>query len=153
MEKMIADSVQAHLPVARRMDVALAGECQPGLPLVWFDELQIGVVLRNLVANAIESAAGAPGDKRVSVRAGLDGGILRVEVLDSGPGVQASRLATLFDAAPSTKPGGLGVGLSICRAIMEAHGGKLWAEPGPGGHFFFTLPIEHHEPSTDQQPS
>lgn len=152
VEKTIGEAVQAQAQFARRVGVAIGGECQPGLPPVWLDELQVAVVLRNLIANAIESASGASGDKRVWVRAALDRGAILVEVQDSGPGVEADRLPSLFEAMPSGKPGGLGVGLSICRAIVEAHGGKLWAEPGPGGRFFFTLPIERHE-STSQHPS
>jgi signal transduction histidine kinase len=107
----------------------------------------MAVVLRNLIANAIESASSAAPDRRVLVRAALDRGRLLVEVQDSGPGVDPARLHSLFDALPSGKPGGLGVGLSICRAIVEAHGGKLWAESGPGGHFFFLLPIDNDESS------
>jgi len=87
------------------------------------------------------------------VRAGLYRGGLLVEVQDSGAGVDPARLHTLFDALPSRKPGGLGVGLSICRAIVEAHGGKLWAEPGPGGHFFFLLPIADNESSAVEHTS
>lgn len=106
------------------------------------DAVQIGMVLRNLLANGIDAAAAGavPAWVRLDVRASAAG--LRIEVSDSGAGVPASRLGTLFDAAPSDKPGGMGVGLSLCRAVVEGHGGRLWAEPGPPGRFVFTLPTD-----------
>jgi signal transduction histidine kinase len=149
----VRDAAAAQGQFAERLGVAIVTEIDPELPLVWVDPLQLAVVLRNLIANAIESASAAQADRRVLVRASLDRGRLLVEVRDSGPGVDPARLHGLFDASPSTKAGGLGVGLSICRAIIEAHGGKLWAEAGPGGHFFFLLPIENNESSAAEQTS
>jgi signal transduction histidine kinase len=67
---------------------------------------------------------------------------LLVEVIDSGPGVPAAAAQSVFEPGHSAKVGGMGVGLSICRAIVEAHGGQMWVEPGARGHFCFTLPIE-----------
>jgi signal transduction histidine kinase len=149
----VRDAAAAQGQFAERLWLAIVTEIDPELPLVWVDPLQLAVVLRNLIANAIESASAAQADRRVLVRASLDRGRLLVEVRDSGPGVDPARLHGLFDASPSTKAGGLGVGLSICRAIIEAHGGKLWAEAGPGGHFFFLLPIENNESSAAEQTS
>jgi signal transduction histidine kinase len=103
--------------------------------------VQIEVVLRNLLANAID-AASATGDGRVVVRAGVDHAHLLVQVHDNGPGIDAARLRTLFEPGHSDKPGGMGLGLSLCRAIVEAHGGRLWAEDGPHGLLRFTLPLD-----------
>jgi two-component system, LuxR family, sensor kinase FixL len=141
VEAVITEAVANHLDAAKKMNVALAAEIEPGLPPLWMDPLQIAVVLRNLLANALESAAAAQ-PARVKVGARRDGGHILVEVRDSGPGVEPQRLQALFEASPSAKPGGLGVGLNMSRAIVDGHGGTLWAEPGPGGRFFFTLPIE-----------
>lgn len=152
-EATVREAVEAHVQFAERMGVAIASELAPELPPVWVDPLQIAVVLRNLIANAIESASSALPDRRVVVRVALDRGRLLVAVHDSGPGVDPAGLHSLFDALPSGKPGGLGVGLSICRAIVEAHGGKLWAESGPGGHFFFLLPINDNESSAAEHTS
>jgi signal transduction histidine kinase len=68
--------------------------------------------------------------------------MLLVEVLDDGPGVRADQCARIFDGVDSDKPGGMGIGLSLCRAIVEAHGGRLWAQAGPRGHFCLALPVE-----------
>ena len=152
-ETTVREAVEAHVEFAERVSVVIASELDSDLPPVWLDPLQIAVVLRNLIANAIESASSALSDRRVVVRATLDRGRLLVEVQDSGPGVDPARLHNLFDALPSGKPGGLGVGLSICRAIVEAHGGKLWAESGPGGYFFFLLPIDNNESSAAEHTS
>jgi signal transduction histidine kinase len=141
LDAAIEEVIASHVDFARRMNVALDAQTAEGLPQVRMDTLQVGVLLRNLLTNAIESAAQAPGG-RVAVRALRDGPNLRVEVIDSGPGIAAARMPTLFDAAPSGKAGGMGVGLNICRAIVTAHGGALWAQPGPGGRLFFTLPID-----------
>jgi two-component system, LuxR family, sensor kinase FixL len=67
---------------------------------------------------------------------------IEVAVSDSGPGLAPEVAGRLFEPFVSTKPNGMGVGLSICRSIVEAHGGRLWAEPNPGGGavFRFTLP-------------
>jgi signal transduction histidine kinase len=118
----------------------------PDLPPVWIDPVQIGVVLRNLVANALEAAAAAgDGGRAVRLRASRTPTALLIEVNDSGAGVSPERLGSLFEAGASEKADGMGVGLSICRAIVEAHGGRLWAEVGPGGRFGFTLPLQASE--------
>lgn len=142
------DTLAAHQDFARRLAVRLQAQAASGLPALRVDPIQIQVVLRNLLANAVESAARAGGGGEVLLRvAAADAGV-RVDVIDSGPGVEAERLRALFDASASDKQGGLGVGLSICRSIVESHGGKLWAEAGPGGRFCFTLPLDDIDPAS-----
>lgn len=142
-------AVQEQSRRADLLDVNLAVEIEPGLPRVHVDAVQIEMVLRNLLANALDAvdaagpaaraAARSAGRAHVTVHAAHREGQVRIEVEDCGDGVAEERLPVLFEAGASGKAGGMGIGLSICRAIVEAHGGRLWAEPGPGGHFCFTL--------------
>ena len=153
LDAVIQEAVQAHTDYAQRQGVSLHGEVPAGLPPLLIDPVQIAVVLRNLIANAVESAAASPGGE-VRVGAGVEGRTVVVHVRDSGSGVDPAHLQSLFDAGtPSTKEGGMGVGLGMCRAIVEAHGGKLWAEAGPQGRFFFALPTDDHGRSPADHPA
>jgi PAS domain S-box-containing protein len=114
------------------------------LPAMDADRVQIGHVILNLVTNAIEALATTIGQARV-VEIGVDrenGGGLRVSVADSGPGLDPVRREKPFDLFSTTKPHGFGMGLAICRSIVEGHGGRLWvsSEPGKGARFHFILP-------------
>jgi signal transduction histidine kinase len=111
------------------------------LPDVWLDPVQMEVVLRNLLDNAIEAAAAAAAPRWVRIEAEPATDEVRVRVLDSGPGVPAHRLPDLFAPHRSDKPAGMGIGLSLARAIVEAHEGTLNAAAGPGGAFFMSLPV------------
>ncbi|MBL8382658.1 MAG: MASE1 domain-containing protein [Burkholderiales bacterium] len=108
------------------------------------DRLQLEVVLRNLIQNAFDAVADRPeGERRVRLEARLErADRLAIDVRDSGPGIGGAGAAGLFEPFVSTKSTGLGLGLVISRAIVEAHGGRLWAEDGPGGIFHLTLPAE-----------
>jgi signal transduction histidine kinase len=103
-------------------------------------------VLLNLFLNAVEAMSGSDGgtqELRVGTELDASGGIL-VTVRDTGPGLDSASVDRLFEAFYTTKPSGLGMGLAICRSIIEAHGGRLWAtasEPR-GAVFQFTLPAE-----------
>jgi len=104
------------------------------------DERQLEVVLRNLLTNAVE-AAGAALSGRVEIDARAQREFVRISVRDSGPGVAAEDVARIFEPFETTRASGMGMGLAISRAIVEAHGGQLWAEAGRrGGFFCFTLP-------------
>jgi two-component system sensor kinase FixL len=84
-------------------------------------------------------------ERTVKVRAAAqDGDSILVAVTDTGPGLSSDKLDKIFQPFFTTKGEGLGMGLSICRSIIEAHGGRLWAEnnPGRGATFYFTLPVE-----------
>jgi two-component system sensor kinase FixL len=132
----------------RRADASAArleADVPEGLASVWADEVQVQVVLRNLVSNALDSATAQGKAGAVTVRLSASTSEMLVEVLDSGAGVTPSQALSVFEPGASTKVGGMGVGLGICRAIVEAHGGRLWALPGPGGHFCFTLALDAHE--------
>ncbi len=139
---LVNEAVQAHAGRAAALNLRLETRIQQDLPAMWLDANQIGVVLRNLIANAMDSIEIAKTGDHIVIHAFIVKGELVIEVQDNGPGVDAQRLQTLFDAGPSDKPGGMGIGLSICRAIVEAHGGQLWAQAGPQGRFLFTLPRE-----------
>jgi two-component system sensor kinase FixL len=109
---------------------------------VLVDRVQIQQVLINLIRNAIEAMAGCE-RRELSVTTRLDQpGFVRVTVADTGPGVAPEVAANLFTAFVSTKGEGMGLGLSICRTIVEANGGRIWMEPREGGgtQFHFTLP-------------
>jgi signal transduction histidine kinase len=107
------------------------------------DRIQIELVLRNLLDNALDSVIAQPaGKRRITVTAEkLGGGRFRYSVEDSGSGVSAAIAARLFEPFVSSKSSGLGLGLVLSRAIVEAHGGTLWAEKSDHGIFRFILPL------------
>jgi hypothetical protein len=101
-------------------------------------------VVLNLILNAVEAMSSVEGDARelsISTRQGQTNDVL-VAVQDSGPGIDPERLDEVFAAFYTTKNAGIGMGLSICRSIITAHGGRLWAEANRprGATFQFTLP-------------
>jgi C4-dicarboxylate-specific signal transduction histidine kinase len=116
------------------------------LPLVHADRVQLQQVVLNLVINAVEAMSGvAERSRELLISTGKlegDAGGVLVAVRDAGPGLDPASLERLFEAFYTTKPAGLGMGLSICRSIIEAHGGRLWAEANEpqGAVFQFTLP-------------
>jgi len=115
-----------------------------GLPSVWGDRVQLQQVILNLVINAIEAMGDAgEGPRELTIKtAKSDSGAISVAVEDSGPGLDPAGLERVFEAFYTTKPGGMGMGLSICRSIVEAHGGKLEvaANEPRGAIFHFTVP-------------
>jgi C4-dicarboxylate-specific signal transduction histidine kinase len=115
-----------------------------GLPPVQGDRIQLQQVMLNLILNAVEAMSGPSETQReLLIRTEQDGpGGVLVAVQDSGPGLKPESLDRLFDAFYTTKPAGLGMGLSICRSIIEAHGGRVWATANlpQGAAFQFTLP-------------
>ena len=114
------------------------------LPPVMVDVLQIEQVLSNLVRNSIEAisdSGGTDGSIWIEARR-ANNDFIEVHVLDSGPGFSLERIEMGFLPLSSSKPYGLGVGLSLCKSIVEAHGGRLWLEPcHHGASVHFTLPI------------
>ncbi len=117
-----------------------------GLPNILGDRVQLQQVMLNLIMNAIEAMSEVREGSRellISTTSEVESGGVLVAVSDSGPGLPPTNLARIFEAFYTTKPRGLGMGLSICRSIVEAHGGRLWATPNQprGAVFCMTLPI------------
>ncbi len=110
-----------------RHGVRWTSRIEPGLPAVAVDRVQIGAVLGNLLANAIEAVATAPPPRAIEVRALRSGdGPIRIEVEDSGPGVALEVRDRLFQPMATSKPGGMGLGLAMARTMAQRHGGSLW---------------------------
>jgi signal transduction histidine kinase len=121
-------------------------ELAAGLPMVMGDRVQLQQVIINFVINGVQAMANVSGRARqllIRTQLGeLDEVLLAVQ--DAGPGIAPENEARLFEAFFSTKSDGMGMGLAICRSIIEAHGGRVWAGPasdGPGATFWFKLPI------------
>jgi two-component system sensor kinase FixL len=123
------------------------------LPPVYGDRVQLQQVLLNLILNGMDAMADTPAAaRRITVRTATNGnGGAAVAVSDAGHGIAAERLPTLFDSFTTSKQDGMGLGLSIARSIVEAHGGKIRAENNPdqGATFRFTLPA-NGKPSPGQ---
>jgi len=123
-------------------NVGIRMESDPSLPQVVVDRIQIQQVLINLLFNAMEAMADGGPDRGITVRSAMnDKGRVVVAVEDTGKGIAPEEAAQLFEPFYTTKQGGLGLGLSISRSIVEAHGGKLLVRPNPrgGAVFSFTL--------------
>jgi PAS domain S-box-containing protein len=135
-----ARSLLAEEAARRRIRVDVEGES--GLSLVPFDRVQIQQVLVNLMRNGMDAMASVPSDKVLQIRAFRAGEAVRVEVRDRGRGIQFPD--KIFEPFFTTKDEGMGMGLAISRSIIEAHGGKLWAEKNEphGAKFVFTLPLD-----------
>jgi two-component system sensor kinase FixL len=121
--------------------IRLVYELAPGLPPVHIDKIQIQQVVVNLVRNAAEVLRGT--DRRVlTVRTTAVGdGYQEVAVIDTGPGIAPEIADQLFKPFVTTKADGMGIGLSICHSIIEAHGGRIWTEPNPGGGTIFRFVV------------
>ena len=133
-----------------RSDAILQGvrillEVKPGLPLVRGDKVQLQQVVLNLLLNAFDAMKDCPANEReVKLRAETtEAGLLRLAVRDRGPGLKGDHLDKVFQPFYTTKRDGLGMGLSISRSIIDAHGGRLWAENNPdrGATFYCTLAV------------
>jgi signal transduction histidine kinase len=144
LNAVIRDSVAVVRREVATQLVALRMDLTPGLPAVLGDCVQLQQVMINLIINGIQ-AMGSVIDRlgELTIRSGPDdAGQVLVQVQDSGVGIDPQTASRLFDAFFTTKPDGMGMGLSICRTIIEAHGGRLWASSnaGPGATFQFSLP-------------
>jgi C4-dicarboxylate-specific signal transduction histidine kinase len=125
--------------------VKLASSLDPRLPRVRGDRVQLQQVVLNLLLNAIQAAssqhAGTPAVSLVTDRSGT---VVRLVVTDSGPGIPPESMTRIFDPFYTTRPDGLGIGLSISRSIIQVHGGELTAgnQPSGGAEFVVALPVE-----------
>jgi two-component system sensor kinase FixL len=140
LARLIEDARGIALVSAAPQRVDYRQEVDPTLAIE-ADPVQIQQVLINLLRNALEAVADRP-ERRLVVAARRSGAVVEISVTDSGPGIAGEALATLFEPFVSTKSDGMGIGLSICRTIVEAHGGRIWAAPAPGGGatLLFTVP-------------
>jgi hypothetical protein len=135
----LARSEAANKRVTVRVDLA------EGISAVRGDRVQLQQVVLNLILNAVEAMSsidgGAPRELSISTE-GRGADEILVAVRDSGPGIDPEYLERVFDSFYTTKPTGMGLGLSICRSIVDAHGGRLWAEANKprGSVFQFILP-------------
>jgi two-component system sensor kinase FixL len=135
---------------AVRLELDLA----PELPQICVDTIQVEQVLVNLVRNGLEALSGVEGQEReMLLQTSGTADTLEVAVSDNGAGLSAEIAEKMFDPLFSTKSGSLGMGLSISRSIVDAHGGRLWATANPAGGttFRFTLPL--HEDITERAKS
>jgi C4-dicarboxylate-specific signal transduction histidine kinase len=126
--------------------IALMLELAGDLPPVCGDRVQLQQVMINLMMNAMQAMQScAPGQAVLTVQTERAGdGAVQFSVSDSGPGISPLHLPKLFDAFFSSRADGMGMGLAICRSIVDAHGGRIWAHspPGAGATFQFSLPVQ-----------
>jgi len=146
INEAISDVIELTRSELSRKGVSLQTGLAKGLPLIRGDRIQLQQVILNLVMNAIEAMSEADKGSRqllISTANEKSHGV-HVEVRDSGPGLSPQSLEHLFDPFYTTKPSGMGMGLSICRSIIEAHDGQVWATANVprGAVFHFILPAE-----------
>jgi C4-dicarboxylate-specific signal transduction histidine kinase len=141
VEHIVKETIDLCQPDLDRIHVSARAVLAPDLPAVMVDMLQIEQALLNLLRNSIE-AIGDSARGAITIEAVLAGDFVEIVVRDSGPGFPPDHIANPFLPFASTKAEGLGIGLALCRSIIEAHGGQLRLDvDAPGGAVCFTLPI------------
>jgi signal transduction histidine kinase len=144
LNRLIREVLELTRGLIERQQIAVRTELNKTLPKVFGDPVQLQQVLINLIANAVEAMQDNGSRPRLlTIRAGRDGKeAVAIAVEDSGSGLTAAECERVFDSFYTTKADGIGVGLSICRSIIEAHDGRLWASPATpcGARFCISLP-------------
>jgi two-component system, LuxR family, sensor kinase FixL len=132
--------------------VGVTTDLAASLPLVEGDRIQLQQVVLNLVMNGCEAMEGVPTDRRLTVKTSgtVECGV-EVSVADCGSGIPHEKLNAIFEPFVSTKAEGMGLGLAVCRTIVAAHNGRLWAtnNAGRGATVHFTLPAKDPLPPRD----
>lgn len=148
LPKLVEDASTLALIGAREHGIVIAFRLDPAADQVLADRIQIQQVLVNLIRNAWDALIEASGRRQIEIGSRLrDDGMVQVSVADSGAGLAPEVAANLFQPFVTTKRKGMGLGLSICRTIVEAHGGRIWVDrPAAGGTIFcFTLRLAREE--------
>ena len=152
LPKLIEDASTLGLVGAKEQGIEVSYRLDPLADLVLADRIQVQQVLVNLIRNAIEVMVELADRRRLDIATAANAdGTVQVSVSDSGAGIAPEVAAQLFQPFVTTKRKGMGLGLSICRTIVEAHGGKIWVEPRAGGGtvFYFTLQAATEEAGVD----
>jgi len=144
MNEVIGEVIQLTRSEAMKSDVSVQTQFAENLSAVAGDQTQLQQVILNLILNAVQAMSESGLDVRelqISTEANQPDGVI-VLVRDSGPGIHQENLDRLFDPFYTTKRAGMGMGLAICRSIVEGHGGRIWATANipRGAAFHFTVP-------------
>ncbi|MBR0719161.1 CHASE3 domain-containing protein [Bradyrhizobium liaoningense] len=149
INKAVLEVIALTRAEALKHSVSVRTQLAEGLPPIQADRVQLQQVILNLIVNAVDAMSGvSEGARELLISTETDASnSVRVSLRDSGPGLDPKNADRLFEAFYTTKAAGMGMGLAICRSIIEAHGGRMWAcanEPR-GAVFQFTLPLEQDE--------
>jgi two-component system sensor kinase FixL len=139
---LIEESSALALVGVKQTGVHVSFDFQVAVGAVLVDKIQIQQVILNLMRNGIEAMEGMERRDMVVSTRSADDNMVEVSVSDTGSGIAPEIAERLFQPFTTTKRQGMGVGLSISRTIIEAHGGKLWSEPNPGGGTVFRLTLK-----------
>ena len=141
INEVIADMTGMLRSKASGHGVSICTDLKDDLPMAVADRVQLQQVLMNLILNGIEAITGTGGAVTVKSQSG-EGGQIQISIHDTGPGLPPNNAGQIFDAFFTTKPEGSGMGLAICKSIIESHGGRIWAngDSGAGSTFYFSLP-------------
>jgi two-component system sensor kinase FixL len=142
LAKLIEEASALALIGIKESGVRVGFALDPRMTFVLVDKVQIQQVLLNLIRNAIEAMQETTRRVLTIATAQRDGGVVEISVADTGPGIAPTIAGQLFQPFITTKPEGMGIGLSISRTIIEAHGGHLWAEPNPDGGTTFRMTLK-----------
>ena len=146
---VVREAVDLAMVGSRHQPVTLAFDFSSDLPDVMIDRVQIQQVVMNLVRNSMDALSEVD-DPALTVRTSNADEALQIDVIDTGPGLPKEVAERLFQPFVTTKPGGIGIGLSICKSIVEAHGGRLWTTSNPKGGtaFHINLPMNRNSPES-----
>jgi two-component system, LuxR family, sensor kinase FixL len=142
MNKVVEEAIALGLVGSADTNVKVHLDLNPGVPTTLIDKVQVQQVLINLIRNAIEAMQGSP-RRDLTIRTATEGEAIEVGVSDTGPGLSEEVASRLFQPFVTTKEKGMGIGLTICQSIIEAHNGRIWAAPNQDGgvEFRFRLPV------------
>ncbi|WP_330218147.1 PAS domain S-box protein [Phenylobacterium zucineum] len=139
--KLVEEASALALVGARQLGVRVVFDLDERVDYVLVDKVQIQQVVLNLIRNAVEAMTDSPRRELTVASAPGPDGMVDISIADTGPGIDKDVAGKLFQPFVTTKAQGMGVGLSICRTIVEAHGGRIWAEPNRGGGTIFHLTV------------